>query len=181
MKSSPLKSRGWPAAPGLTLAAFDDAGKYGFQAEGEAITKSALGLPRCVAVLILVYRHSRPTASFRPFARTEIDGEDQGGETSCRARRRRDGADHVEQADLAVSRSRPEILRPWHGEPRRPHVNATRQAIIVDRSTQPKRKRRAEVQACQISKSFGQRLMKRPRLLRFPFCRSSKPSSGRPA
>src|SRR5204862_6794320 len=71
----------------------DDAGKYGFQAEGEAITKSALGLPRCVAVLILVYRHSRPTASFRPFARTEIDGEDQGGETSCRARRRRDGAE----------------------------------------------------------------------------------------
>src|SRR5436190_22255010 len=151
MKSSPLKSRGWPAAPGLTLAAFDDAGKYGFQAEGEAITKSALGLPRCVTVLILVYRHSRPTASFRPFARTEVDGEDRRSRwrnrlSSSTATRWRG---YVEQADLAISRSRPEILRPWHGEPQRLHVSATRQAIIVNRSTQPKRKRRAEVQACQ--------------------------------
>jgi hypothetical protein len=39
---------------------------------------------------------------------------------------------------------------------------ATRRAIINNRSTQPKRKRRTEAQVCQISKSSGRRLMKRP-------------------
>ena len=45
--------------------------------------------------------------------------QDQGGPAGRRTGRRRDGADHVEQADLAVSRSRPEILRSRDGEPRR--------------------------------------------------------------
>ena len=58
-----------------------------------------------------------------------------------------------------------------------PHGGATRQAIISNRSTQPKPKRRTEVQVCQISKSSGRRLMKRPGLQRFPCCRSSRPSS----
>src|SRR5271169_1422567 len=89
-----------------------------------------------------------PVSSPPPELDDDIDGEDQSGKPCRRARRRRDDADHLElyqeQADQAVSRSRPEILRPRHGEPRRPHVSATRQAIIINRSTQPKRKRRGD-------------------------------------
>ncbi len=53
-----------------------------------------------------------------------------------------------------------------------PRGDATRRAIIRNRSTRPKRKRRTEVQVCQISKSSGRRSTKRPGLPRIPCCRS---------
>ena len=53
----------------------------------------------------------------------ETHGQDQGGETDRRDRRRRDDPDHLADdqgaADLSASRSRDPVLRPSHREPRR--------------------------------------------------------------